>query len=292
MRGMYKFLTLLLFVTPLVAFEPFTGKITRDRVRMRLLPALDSAILKEFNKGEFVLVTGETEEYFAVKPSSEQKAYVYRTYILDGFVEGNQVNVRLAPDLEAPIIAKLQEKQKVDGVVCPSNTKWLEITPPENVQFYVYKDYIEKTDSLLTEVQEKEEEPLSFETFTFQEVAKEDVETKQKINSPFAPQELALFETWKGTKELSLEEFYNEEKKRAKVVTGVVKPFTGEIYNKPGDFLLLNPISMVPIGYLYSTLVPLDDLVGKEVTLEVSSRNNNNFALPAYAVLNNSTQPY
>ena len=52
---------------------------------------------------------------------------------------------------------------------------------------------------------------------------------------------------------------------------------------KPGDFVLRD--GDLPIGYLYSTQVNLDSLVGKRATLIVTPRPNNNFAFPAYYVL-------
>lgn len=272
----------LLFIGHLTAFEPFTAKITRDKVRMRLSPALDAPILREFSRNDLVVVTGETEEYFAVRPPVDQKAYVFRTFVIDGVVEGNKVNVRLAPDLEAPIIGQLNEKEKVEGVPCASNHKWLEITPPATVQFFVYKEYIEKLgdESLFVAVEEPKEEVIVFHESPFLVE-----EAPQKLSSPFEPNELALFESWRGLTDRTLEAFYKEQQESAKHLTGVIKPFTGEIFNKPGDFLLVNPISQVPIGYLYSTLVPLDSFVGSEVTVQASPRSNNNFALPAYAVL-------
>jgi hypothetical protein len=275
---MQKLIFLMTFLTGLSAFEPFTGKITRDRVRMRLMPDLTSKILKEFAKNDLVTVVDETEEYFAIKPSPDQKAYVFRSFVLDGIVEANHVNVRLGPDLESPVIGQLKQQDTVEGVICETNPKWLEITPPETVHFFVYKEYIEK----MTET--KEEEPLpSFESFTFEEI-KEEKKTLL-IPSAFTDKELLVFEKWKEEKNGSLEEFYEEQKKESQLISGIVKPFTAQIYNKPGDFLLLNPITLVPTCYLYSTQISLEALIGKEVTLRVCSRDNHDFALQAYTVL-------
>ena len=68
-------------------FEPFTGKIKKQKVRMRLQPLYDGQILKEMNSGDMVIVVGESDDFFAVQPPAEFKGYVYRTYVLDNVIE-------------------------------------------------------------------------------------------------------------------------------------------------------------------------------------------------------------
>src|SRR5689334_11520447 len=79
------------------AFIPFTGKITRNKVRMRNQAHLDAKIVRELNKGDMIVVVGENEDFYAVQPPPDIKAYVFRTFVLDNLIEGNKVNVRLAP---------------------------------------------------------------------------------------------------------------------------------------------------------------------------------------------------
>lgn len=125
-------------------FQPFTGKITRNKVRLRLNPSLEAHIISEYDRGDMISVVGEKGEFFAVKPPEDFKAYIFRTYILDGVVEGNHVNVRLHPDLGSPVIARLNSGERVEGVVSPMSSKWLEISPPEKTVFYVCREYVEK----------------------------------------------------------------------------------------------------------------------------------------------------
>lgn len=149
-RSLYFLLTILLTSNVLSSdeqeeaksFTPFTGKVTREKVRMRLEPALESPVVRTLQSDELLLVTGEEEEFFAVQPPKDVKAYVFRTFILDNVVEGNRVNVRIRPSLDAPVIAQLNTGERVDGKICAENNKWLEITPPKTVQFYVANDYL------------------------------------------------------------------------------------------------------------------------------------------------------
>lgn len=138
-------------------FAPFTGKITRPKVRIRTQASLDGAIVKELQKGEYVLVTGLTDEYYIIKPPEGIKAYIFRTFVLDNIVEGKNVNVRLNPDTNAPIIAHLNQGDTVDGTVSTSNPKWLEITPPATTKLYISRDFVENVGNseLLTKLQSR-----------------------------------------------------------------------------------------------------------------------------------------
>ena len=125
------------------AFSPFTGKVSGDKVRMRLQPDLDAFIVREVGKNEMLSIIDQEGEYYCVEPPEVIKAYVFRSFILDGVVEGNRVNVRLEPDLEAPVVGHLNSGDRINGQISSKNRKWLEIAPPTNTRFYVAKEFIE-----------------------------------------------------------------------------------------------------------------------------------------------------
>jgi hypothetical protein len=129
--------------SPTVPFKSFTGKITRNNVRLRLQPNLDGLIIKELNRHDKVIVVGENDDFYQVQPSPDFKGYVFRTFVLDGVIEGNRVNVRLEPSTEAPIIGQLNTGDKIEGRISPLNSKWLEIALPKNALFYICKEYVE-----------------------------------------------------------------------------------------------------------------------------------------------------
>jgi hypothetical protein len=124
-------------------FSPFTGKVKGDKVRMRLEPDLEGAVVRELHKHELLSVVGDEGSFWAVASPENVKAYVFRSFVLDNIVEGNRVNVRLLPDLEAPVIGHLNTGDQVKGSLCAANKKWLEIAPPAGVKFYVSKEYID-----------------------------------------------------------------------------------------------------------------------------------------------------
>jgi len=125
-------------------FSPFTGKVTRNKVRLRLQPSLEGQVVRELDCGDMLVIVDERDDFFAVRPPADIKGYVFRPYVIDGTIEGNHVNVRLLPDTEAPIIAQLNGGDYVDGAICPTASKWYEITLPSTAQLWVCKEYLEQ----------------------------------------------------------------------------------------------------------------------------------------------------
>lgn len=389
---------------PATPFVSFTGKVTKNKVRLRQQPNLDSPILKELSHGDLVIVEGEVEDFYAVQPPTGSKAYIFRTFVLDNTVEGSRVNVRLEPDTDSPVVAQLNAGTQVNGTVSSANSKWLEIAMPASARFYVAKDYIEKIgDRTLMSTIEKRRDEVNrllnstyivsqtelqkpfpeihlegvYENFNkivnnyddFPEQAakarelmtvaqdnyiqkkiayleakaknaneewnsknsqmSDQMKTQQqrliqleeqlerekaaksanraaslaqnnkpeKIQDAYGnfitnkmvgwlPKEQEVYQNWASqNNQRSEDEFYHEQRQQAVSLKGIVEPYTRSINNKPGDYLLINRSSHLPIAYLYSTQIDLQDSVGHEITLLAVPRPNNNFAFPAYFVI-------
>ncbi|MGK3946699.1 hypothetical protein ABK046_51100, partial [Streptomyces caeruleatus] len=80
--------------------------------------------LRELNKDDLLVIVSEKDDFYGIQVPQDIKAFVYRTFVLDNVVEGNHVNIRLEPTLEAPVIAQLNSGERVDGVISPLNSKW------------------------------------------------------------------------------------------------------------------------------------------------------------------------
>ncbi|MGM0439547.1 MAG: SH3 domain-containing protein [Chlamydiota bacterium] len=353
--------------------KPFTGKIRGDKVRMRLSPFLEGQIYKELNKGDLISVKKLEGDFFAVQPPEGTKAYIFRTYVLDGIVEGSNVNIRLGPDLESPVIAQLSTGDNVSGLISPDNSKWMEIDIPENTYFYVAKEYVDYAGDAhyIARVENRQKEASQalnnayllsqselrkpFEEINFElveskfsyvideysdyptEVAKakkalestqdaylhkklaylerkaeqtpreevardtsalevvdikaydqetitwtsEEVTEKMKV---WEPLEEAAYQEWLAKNpNKTKEDFYQEQRVYADIISGNVEPYHEVVKNKPGDYLL--KVNNKPVAYLYSTAIDLQGKVGEYTTLTVAPRSNNNFAFPAYYVL-------
>jgi hypothetical protein len=348
---------------PEVSVNPFTGKIKGKKVRMRLRPDLDSRIIKELTKNEMITVVGEKGDFWAVQAPSDTKAFIFRSFVLDNVVEGNHVNIRLEPSLDAPVIAHLDSGEKLENPsVSPVNPKWLEIAPPKNTKFYIAKDYVEyaggpevkeqmdrrfaTAEQLLesTTTLGKIELQKSFDDVDFDRIVKgfntvvndftdfpelseqaKDAlaifqeeylqkriahteshpadrfatsDSKQSVNlekfeniaaitdkmKSWNPIEEALYLSWANINDNKTQRDYYEEQRLAAVeISGIVEPYTSPVKSKPGDFIIRE--NDVPVGYVYSTQVNLQSLIGKHVKLVAAQRPNNNFAFPAYYVL-------
>ena len=157
-------LFLLIFLFPIILFSenfsPFTGKITGNKVRMRSSADLDSEILKQFNKGDLVLVVGEKDNFWKIAPPKDIKGYVFRSYLINDTIEANRVNLRLAPNTDSLIIGQLQQGQKINGEVYAKDNKWIEMNLPENIGFYIAKEYIDNFGKAeyFSEIQKRKEE--------------------------------------------------------------------------------------------------------------------------------------
>jgi len=377
-------------------FEPFTGKINKNKVRMRLQANYEGAVVRELNRDDLVIVLGQTDDFYSVEAPSNLKGYVYRTYVLDNIVEGDKVNIRLKPDREAIIAAQLKAGDRVDGVPAQANNKWLEINFPKTTRFYIAKEYVDKagdvgfkdrldkkrvaaadllvtTDEMTKAVLQKPYEQMGItgikanyehiisdypefpdivekaktslsglqEAHTAKKVAYLEeqskhtaiaYETNKQLNaeiqahkskidnleqqieqtkqiasaaqpvidaqnqkraaqlpmnmSAWLPVEEGLFNEWsiKHGKN-NVQEFYDEQKQQGFLLKGIVDSYSRPLKNKPGDFMLINSTSKLPIAFLYSTHINLQDYVGHEVSIVVTPRNNNHFAFPAYFVL-------
>lgn len=341
--------------------RPFTGKVVGKRVRMRLHPDVDSPIVKECKKDDLLLVVAEKNGFYVVQPPSDIKAYIFRSFILDGIVEGDHVNVRIAPDRDAPAIGHLSTGTRVNGRISELNNKWLEIVPPGSTNFFVAKEFIEYAGdanlkasyeqrlSALTQALDsinlfsqaemhKPYDKIDFHKIEsrYQEILqnyadfKEEVEIarknlmqcqekylykkiaflekrasqvgSQKPSEPIGmscsdrettsiekmrmwePLEESMYLSWSAMHHAkTMEDFYTDQKLKASMLSGVIEGYREAVKNKPGDFLLTQDNGL-PVAFLYSTQINLEDYLGKRVNLSVSERPCNNFAFPAYYV--------
>ena len=347
--------------------SPFTGRISKNKVRMRAQPTLDASVIRELSKGDMLIVAGESDDFYTVLPPMGSKAYIFRTFVLDNVVEGTKVNVRLEPNVDSPIIAQLNTGDKVNGIVSPLNSKWLEIPMPSTARFYVAKEYIEKIGDaqFMANITKKRDEinQLLSNTYLisqdemqknypdvkldgiirnynrimdqskdFPEQAARAKELLQVLQDNYLQKKIAYLElkahnnsigalsqpqpevvtldnsykkplisskmsAWNDAEEAAfhewqehhagetMEQFYADQLASSKTLKGIVEPYTKAIKNKPGDFVLVNPVNHAIIAYLYSNKVNVADHSGQEITIKAAPRPNNNFAFPAYFVL-------
>jgi len=334
---------------------------------MRVAPELDSHIVLELPKGDYVIVNSEKGDFYAVKPPADTKAFIFRGFVIDDVVEGERVNVRLAPDREAPIVGHYSTGTQVHGKVCAESNRWLEINMPAEALFFIAKEYIEYAGApevkaihdrrknavqqlfeatqtlthteMLKPFHEIDEQRIvhnyntiigeysDFHTYVEQSAQalakfREDylhrkvahleltasniiqkapqsdnfvtsdglLAAEKSVVSPtdrmkiWEPIEEALYLSWSAMHHAkTMRDFYRDQKLKGQFISGILESYREPIKSKPGDYILKE--KDVPLAYVYSTHVDLEELVGKRVTLTVSPRENNNFAFPAFYVL-------
>lgn len=370
-------------------FHSFTGKVTKNKVRMRHLPSLESPILRELHQGDLVVVLGEADDFYAVQAPADIKGYIYRTFVLDNKIEGNRVNIRLMPDIDAPVIGQANSGDPVEGRISPSNNKWMEISLPSSVRFYIAKEYLDNVGdaTLMSRMEKRKDEVNNLLNSTYlvsqsemqkpfaqihldgiyenynkiirqytdfpeqvnrakellailqenylqkkiahleaktqmtqeewqgknsqlsnkmkeqqerleqleEQIKREEEEKLAQNNtamgpltsrmSTWIPVEQNIYQMWLENNEGSVEDFYHEQEQQAVALKGILEPYIRSVKNKPGDFVLVNQSNHLPIAYLYSTKVNLQDKLGQEISIKAIPRPNHYFAFPAYFVL-------
>lgn len=97
----------------------------------------------------------------------------------------------------------------------------------------------------------------------------------------FEPVEAALYQKWAhGRQDVTIKDFYEDQKLKSTVISGIIEPYNEGIRKKPGNYIIRN--RDLPTAYLYSTIINLDQYIGKQVDILVAERPNNNFAFNAY----------
>ncbi|MBS0616260.1 MAG: SH3 domain-containing protein [Verrucomicrobia bacterium] len=124
-------------------FVAFTGKVKKNKVRLRANADLDSRVVRELAKNDLLVITGEKNDFYMVEPPAGFKAYVFRSFVLDGVVEGSRVNVRLEPSLDSAVIGHLNSGDRIQGIISALNPKWYEIDPPSTSRLYVAKEFVD-----------------------------------------------------------------------------------------------------------------------------------------------------
>ncbi len=225
--GLSYFILLLTIPFLLTAKEvpAFTGKISGNKVRLRSSPHLNSAVIGELNKDDYVKVIGEQAGFLVIEPPSGMKMYVYRTYVFNQIVDTNNVNVRLSPSLESPTIAQLHAGEKIVGKPSSQNPKWLEIDPPTTAKLYIAKEYVIRAggEDFLKEQIEKLEKANILLLSTYRDAENElKKPTEDMLIEPLIAKIDSLKETWHTLPEhekhaTALKELLEESSKNKKV---------------------------------------------------------------------------
>ena len=276
-----------------------------NRVNVRLEPTLESPVIGHLNSGARIdgKICEKNGKWLEITPPESTTFYIAKEF----------VEYAGGPEFKAVQDKRFATmKQLMDSATLLSQSEMhksfeeIDLARVKNTYLTVINDYVdfpshvEKAKGLLNNLEknyqnrkiaflEAKNANLSnkfsqdtrvarkFDDATVQDACPERAKVWEKV-------EEAVFISWsKMHHAKTMDDYYVAQKLNAKLVSGVLEAFGDPVGNKPGDYILKD--HGLPIACVYSTQVNLDNFVGKRVNLHVADRPNNNFAFPAYYVL-------
>ncbi|MBS3904345.1 MAG: hypothetical protein KGZ39_03360 [Simkania sp.] len=280
-----------------------------NHVNVRLYPDLESSVLGHLNSGDQVqgAICAENPKWLEIGVPPSVHFYVAKEFVEN--IGGPEVRIQMDKRKETV-------EQMLDNTAFLSKT---ELRKPfaeidiERIQ-HTYKkvmndyadlpEYVEQAHNALVGLQEDylqkriafleakaNQSDISNEaTLIREEIVAFDASDAVNESKPtdkmllWEPIEEALYLNWAAIHEdHNMQEYYEEQKQMATCISGILEAYAAPVKNKPGDFILKD--KDMPLAYIYSTKLNLQEMVGKKVTLLGVERPNNNFAFPAYFVI-------
>jgi hypothetical protein len=276
-----------------------------SRVNVRLEPSLDAPILAHLNSGDRIenpSISPINPKWLEIATPASTKFYIAKEYV--EYAGGPEVKEQLdrrrstAEQLfdATSLLSKTELNKAYEEIDFDRIAKGYKTLISD---FSEFSELAENAKDALATFQEEylHKQIVHMEESQAKQFAKVganqgvDLEKFENISmitdkmKSWTPIEEALYLSWANINDNKTQQDYYEEQTLAAVeITGIIEPYATPVKAKPGDFLLRNSKD-VPVGYIYSTQVNLQSLVGKNVTLVAAPRPNNNFAFPAYYVL-------
>lgn len=274
-----------------------------DRVNIRLEPHADAPILAQLKMG--AKVNGSpcavNPKWLEIVPPSDTRFYVAKEFIEsvggpEFLVQMEKRHAQAEKELAASLcLFEAESKKPFEEMASEEILVKLQKISQNFADFPEIASQAKDTLNALKEtyLQKKvlflegnQQTPVNHPLFTQQQAEKALKPKKSEVHEMryWDVVEESLYLSWSafhtGKK---MDDFYLEQKANASLLEGTIEPYTASIKNKPGDYIVRG--THAPIAYLYSTACPLENYVGKKVTLLVTPRPNNQFAFPAYFVL-------
>jgi hypothetical protein len=277
-----------------------------SHVNVRLEPSMDAPVIAHLNSGDPVenpSISPINSKWLKIAPPADTRFYVAKEYV--EYAGGPEVKVKMdqrhqtAEQLldASAFLSRAEIKRSFEEVDFDRVAKGYHTVIEDFSEFTdlvdqakealasFQEEYLQKR---ISHIEEQANTQYSLASNATEKKAKKSLETSQHSITDkmklWEPVEEALYLSWSSINDNKVQrDYYDEQKLIAVEIAGIVEPYTAPVKNKPGDFILRE--NDIPVGYVYSTQVNLQDLVGKHVRLVAAPRSNNNFAFPAYYVL-------
>lgn len=277
-----------------------------NRVNVRLEPDLESPVIGHFNAGDKVhgSVSSLNNKWLEIDPPAQTHFYVAKEYIDHAGgpeVKRQHDKRKLAAEQlldAAALLSKSELRKPFDEIdlerishsyqtIINDYTEFPEYVDKARESFaslqetYIQKKiaYLESKSQVFSKDNKQSDD--ADEGFHRKQAFAADPTDRMKLWEPI---EESLYLTWARLNEdRPMQEFYDDQKMEAVAMSGILEAYVSPVKNKPGDFILRD--KDLPVAYLYSTQINLQNMIGKKVTVVGTPRSNNNFAFPAYFVL-------
>lgn len=125
----------------------FSGRITEDNVNIRTDSTTSSAVICAIKKDEYVDVMTEFFEWYKIRLPITAPAFIKKSFleVIDsrsGRVLNNNVNIRLHPTTNGPIIGNVQKNETV--FISEDRQEWYKIYPTVRSFGWINKAFVKK----------------------------------------------------------------------------------------------------------------------------------------------------
>ena len=119
---------------------PFLGRVKGKNINVRGGNNLNFEILTQLQDQETVIVLSESPGWYQIDPPQTAFLWINKSYVKEGIVTADSVNVRGSPTLAGTLNCQLARNDAVEVVV--EEGEWLKIKPPPQAKAWVSKDYV------------------------------------------------------------------------------------------------------------------------------------------------------
>ncbi|MCG8431763.1 MAG: SH3 domain-containing protein [Candidatus Omnitrophica bacterium] len=138
----------LIWAYPFTAFcvsVPFTGTVNKDGVHVRADSTVGAVSICQVQDGQAVEVVGASHEWYRIRLPGQAPVYISGTYVKltdDNLwlVTGDNVNLRLSPDLGAPILGQADKGTEVR--VMKKAGDWYQIKPLPSTSGWIHSKFV------------------------------------------------------------------------------------------------------------------------------------------------------
>ncbi|MBN2145349.1 MAG: SH3 domain-containing protein [Candidatus Aureabacteria bacterium] len=125
-----------------IPFANYYVRVKEKNINVRARPSTSSEVMYQLDKGQDVLVIGQTDEWVKIRPKEGATAWVHKDMVENGIISKSNVNIRVGPSLGHSILGRMTESDPVMVLSNQQGGEWLQIEMPRNFGFWVAKNLV------------------------------------------------------------------------------------------------------------------------------------------------------